>query len=215
MPDMTAETMALKHPLPVGSAGTRASGWWGLMALIVTEASLFGYLLFAYFYLAAQNGAGAASGQPWPPDGRPALLMPALNTAILLSSSVLVWLGERALRRGARRSSVAWQALALGFGAAFALIQLGEWHKKPYGIASHAYGSLYFTVTGFHLAHVIVGLAILALLLAWTLLGYIDAERRVALSIGGMYWHFVDAVWLFVFSALYLSPYVLGPGGRP
>jgi heme/copper-type cytochrome/quinol oxidase subunit 3 len=208
-----AETMPLQNPLPVGSAGKRGSGWWGLMALIVTEASLFGYLLFAYFYLAAQNGGGAgatAGSAPWPPDGRPELLMPALNTVILLSSSVMVWLGERALRNGARRASVAWLALALAFGTAFALIQLGEWHKKPYALGTHAYGSLYFTITGFHLAHVIVGLAILALLLGWTLLGYIDGERRAALSIGGMYWHFVDAVWLFVFSALYLSPYVLG-----
>lgn len=197
-----ADMILTTTPLPVGSAGTHASGWWGLLAMIVTEASLFGYLLFAYFYLATQ------STQHWPPDGSPDLRMPTINTAILLASSVLVWLGERCVKRGSLRWGVAWVLAALGSGAVFVLIQLGEWHKQPFTLTTHTYGSLYFTITGFHLAHVLVGLAILALLAAWTALGYFGKNRHSALKIGAMYWHFVDAVWLVVFTALYLAPHL-------
>lgn len=201
---MADATMQAAGPLPVGSAGRRASGWWGLMALIVTEAALFGYLLFAYFYLAAQSTSA------WPPDGAPDLRMPTINTAILLSSSVMVWLAERSARHGKRGWSLCWLTVTLALGTLFAMIQVGEWHKKPYGLTSHVYGSLYFTITGFHLAHVIAGLAVLGVLLVWSALGYVDRERHLALTIGGMYWHFVDAVWLVVFSALYLTPYLFG-----
>jgi len=71
-----SEAIQSAQALPVGSEGKRSGGWWGVLALIVTEGSLFGYLLFTYFYLAAQ------SEQHWPPDGLPVLLMPGLNTLI-------------------------------------------------------------------------------------------------------------------------------------
>lgn len=197
-----SETVALERPLPVGGVGTHGSGWWGLLAMLVTEACLFGYLLFAYFYLAAQSTA------VWPPEGPPDLRMPIVATLLLLFSSVLVWLGERCVRRGSLRWAIVWLLGGLGCGGVFALIQVGEWQKKPFGLTSHTYGSLYFTITGFHLVHVIVGLAILALLVLWAGLGYFDANRHGAVRIGAMYWHFVDAVWLFVFTALYLTPYL-------
>jgi cytochrome c oxidase subunit 3 len=197
-----AEALAAEKPLPVGSAGKRSGGWWGVMALIATEGSLFGYLLFSYFYLASQTP------QHWPPEGLPKLWVPGINTAILLTSSVFVWASERCLRLGRPRWSLAAMAASVLLGAGFVAIQLGEWHNKPYGRASNLYGSLYFTITGFHLLHVAAGLVILALLLIWIALGYFDHRRHAAVTIGGLYWHFVDVVWLFVFSALYLFPYL-------
>ena len=100
-------------------------------------------------------------------------------------------------------------AVAIALGIAFVAIQFSEWRERPYGIASNLYGSLYFTITGFHIAHVIAGLVMLVCLALWTALGYFDGKRDAALTIGGLYWHFVDVVWLFIFSVLYLSPYVL------
>jgi cytochrome c oxidase subunit 3 len=196
------ETLSLDTPLPVGSAGKLSSGWFGLIAMIVTEAALFGYLLFAYFYLYAQNRAA------WPPDGMPDLRIPAINTVLLLGSSVLAWRAERAVKSGRQTAALVWTATAFIAGTLFALIQLGEWHKKTYGLTSHVYGSLYFTITGFHLAHVVVGLGILLLLMVWIALGYIERHRHAAFTIGVMYWHFVDAVWLAVFTSLYLTPYI-------
>jgi Cytochrome c oxidase subunit III. len=188
------EAMQSAQALPVGSEGKRSGGWWGVLALIVTEGSLFGYLLFTYFYLAAQ------SEQHWPPDGLPVLLMPGVNTLILLASSVFVWACERCIQRRLMRWSLASMALALMLGIGFVVIQLNEWSKLTYDMTSNLYGSLYFTITGFHMLHVIVGLVILMVLLLWLALGYFDHRRYAAVTIGGLYWHFVDAVWLFVFT---------------
>lgn len=88
---------ACVEPLPVGSCGERASGWWGVLTLVATEAGLFGYLLFCYFYLQSQSAAR------WPPEGMPKLGLAAVNTIVLLSSSVFVWLAERAVRAGGDR----------------------------------------------------------------------------------------------------------------
>jgi cytochrome c oxidase subunit 3 len=192
----------LVQALPVGSEGKRSGGWWGVLALIVTEGSLFGYLIFTYFYLASQ------SEQHWPPEGLPELLIPGANTVILLASSVFVWACERCIQRRLLRWSLASMALALILGICFVAIQLNEWSKLDYDMASNLYGSLYFTITGFHLLHVIVGLVILMVLLLWIAFGYFDHRRYAAVTIGGLYWHFVDAVWLFVFTALYLTPYL-------
>jgi cytochrome c oxidase subunit III len=196
------ETMQFDKPLPVGSAGKRSGGWWGVVSLIVTEASLFGYLLFSYFYLASQTE------QHWPPEGLPNLLIPGINTLILLTSSLFVWMTERFIERSLMRWSLVSMVLAIMLGTCFVLIQLSEWSKKTYGMTSNLYGSLYFTITGFHLLHVIIGLIILTLLLLWIILGYFDNRRYAALAIGGLYWHFVDVVWLFVFTSLYLVPYL-------
>jgi len=170
--------------------------------MILTEASLFGYLLFAYFYLDAQTRAA------WPPDGAPALLLPSMNTGVLLASSLAVWLGERALKRGRRSWSAAWQLIAVGLGSLFVAVQWREWLDKPFTLTSHQYGSLYFTITGFHLAHVLIGLGVLVCLAAWTMAGFFDDRRHSALAIGGLYWHFVDAIWLIVFCALYVTPHL-------
>ena len=197
-----AETMQLDQALPVGSEGKHSGGWWGVLALIATEASLFAYLLFTYFYLASQ------SEQHWPPEGLPALLVPGMNTVILLSSSVFVWASERCIQFRRSQWSLASMALAFILGVCFVVIQLNEWSKKSYDMASNLYGSLYFTITGFHMLHVVVGLVILMVLLLWMALGYFDHRRYAAVSIGGLYWHFVDVVWLFVFTSLYLTPYL-------
>ncbi|MDP1771213.1 MAG: cytochrome c oxidase subunit 3 [Methylobacter sp.] len=197
-----AEAMQTAQALPVGSEGKRSGGWWGVLALIVTEGSLFGYLLFTYFYLASQ------SEQHWPPDGLPELLIPGVNTVILLASSVFVWVSERCIQRSMLLCSLVSMALAHILGVCFVAIQFNEWSKTTYDMTSNLYGSLYFTITGFHMLHVIVGLVILMALLLWIALGYFDHRRYAAVTIGGLYWHFVDVVWLFVFTTLYLTPYL-------
>lgn len=188
--------------LPVGSVGTRASGWWGCLTMIVTEASLFGYLIFSYLYLAVLDKG------PWPPEGLPKLGLGSLNTVILLSSSGVVWFAERCVRRRRPRTGSVLLGVAVVLGIVFTGIQLKEWHDHPYGLTTHLYGSLYFTLTGFHMAHVVVGIVVLAFLLLWTARGYFDDARCAPLTIGSLYWHFVDAVWLFIFSTIYLTPYL-------
>ncbi|MBX6322435.1 MAG: cytochrome c oxidase subunit 3, partial [Rhodospirillaceae bacterium] len=156
-----SETVLHDRPLPVGSIGRHASGWWAMVGLILTEGSLFVYLLFSYYYFAVQPQ------QDWPPGGLPHFRLSLPNTVILLASSLAVWWGQRAARRGATLRLVAGLAIGLVLGAVFVGIQFLEWYGKPFALASHPYGSLYYTITGFHMAHVAVGLLILAALILW------------------------------------------------
>lgn len=176
------------------------SGWFGMWWLVATEAALFGYLLFAYTYSWMQ-----ARG-PCPPEGAPSLTLALPNTFVLLASSVAVWAALRGLRRNNLTMLLAGLVVAFGLGAIFVGVQLKEWSDKPFTLTSHLYGSFYFTITGFHMAHVIVGLLVLAALILWTLLGHYDRHRREPVAIGALYWHFVDAVWLVVFATFYLAP---------
>ena len=187
--------------LPVGGWRKKSSGWWGIWLLIATEASLFGYLLLCYYYLWSQTK------RSWPPDGLPNLTLPSINTALLLSSSGFVYLAERAVRKNKKWISVFWFVIAIAAGMAFVAVQAKEWLDKDYTITTHLYGSLYYTITGFHMLHVVAGLIILSVLLLWTALGYYDERRYEAVSIGGLYWHFVDVVWLFIFTSFFLAPY--------
>jgi heme/copper-type cytochrome/quinol oxidase subunit 3 len=135
------------------------------------------------------------------------------NTFVLLASSgAAVW-AEIGIRRNETRRLSLGLLTALILGIIFVGVQLIEWHNKTYGFATDAYSSLYFTITGFHMAHVVVGLIMLAALLLWSVLGMFDRWRHAPISVGTLYWHFVDAVWLAVFLTFYVTPYLgLGHG---
>ena len=196
-----SEVAIREQSLPVGSFGRKSSGWYGVWTLVLTEAAIFVYLLFSYFYLASQ-----ANGD-WPLGGTPSLKLAAPNSLILLlSSAALIWAERSGARRGQRLRLLGGIATALVLGIVFVIVQLREWQTKAFSLHSGTYGSSYFVVTGFHLAHVIVGLLLLLALFVWAALGYFDRERHAPLTIGAIYWHFVDVVWLIVFSALYLVP---------
>jgi heme/copper-type cytochrome/quinol oxidase subunit 3 len=193
--------------LPVGSIGRSSNGWWAMLFVILTEGALFLYLLFAYYYLAVQPHA------EWPPGGPPSMRLALPNTFVLIASSVAVWWGEQGIRRGNNIQLCAGVALSLILGATFVGVQLLEWHNKPFSLSSSTYSSLYFTITGFHMAHVAVGLLMLGALLLWSVLGLFDRWRHAPISIGAIYWHFVDAVWIAVFLTFYATPYLgLGHG---
>jgi heme/copper-type cytochrome/quinol oxidase subunit 3 len=172
-----------------------------MLAVVATEASFFCYLLFSYFYL------GSISTNPWPSQV-PRFGLPLLNTGILLSSSVAVWWGDRGIRAGKPRRLHIGIALGVGLGALFLALQGVEYSRETLSGTRDAYGSLFYTITGFHAAHVLVGLLMLGVVLTRAFLGHFGAERHEAVSNAALYWHFVDAVWLAVFTSLYVSPFV-------
>jgi heme/copper-type cytochrome/quinol oxidase subunit 3 len=186
--------------LPVGACGRRGPGWLGVLGLIVTESAVFAYLLFSYFYFDVQLP------RTWRPAELPSLALALPNTLVLLLSSVAVWWSERGLMRGRRNQQLLGLALAILLGLAFVGIQLMEWRNRQAWPSSSAYASLYFTITGFHMAHVLAGLLGLTLVLLWSGLGLFDRRRSAGLSYAAAYWHFVDAVWLCVFFTFYISP---------
>jgi heme/copper-type cytochrome/quinol oxidase subunit 3 len=130
------------------------------------------------------------------------------NTIILLISSGAAWLGERGADQGVRIKQVGGLGAAFILGAIFVTVQVFEWKSKSFALSSSAYGSLFYTITGFHMAHVLLGLIILLPLTIWSALGYFGPRRSAPVSIGVIYWHFVDAVWLTVFFSLYVTPYL-------
>ena len=113
------------------------------------------------------------------------------------------------MKQGRRGQLLFGLAAAIALGLIFLVVQAFEWKSKSYSLSSGAYGSLFFVITGFHMAHVVVGVIVLSVLLLWSSLGLFDTRRYEPISIGGFYWHFVDGVWLAVFSTFYLTPYVM------
>jgi cytochrome c oxidase subunit 3 len=199
---MSEAALANPEQLPVGPIRRHGVGWWGAGTLIASEAALFGYLLFSYYYLGATNPLG------WLMESAPSLKLSLPNTLLLLASSVAAWFGERGILKMKRAQALIGFGLAFLMGVGFAAVQVIEWSEKNYGIGRSSYSSLYFVTTGFHMAHVLVGLLVLAALALWTALDYFSPRRRLAVSAGVLYWHFVDIVWIFVFTTYYLTPYL-------
>jgi heme/copper-type cytochrome/quinol oxidase subunit 3 len=194
--------------LPITGNGVQNFGWWGMVLFIAVEATVFALLLASYFYLRFR------SGPVWPPDGieDPKLKLVLIMSAVLWSSSLPVHLAHSAIKRG--RQGALRACLAAGFvlGAAFLVLQgaleYPDILRHEFTPRTNAYGSMFFTITGLHGAHVAVGL----LMNAWTQLrawqGAFDEHRHVTVQNFVMYWHFVDVVWLFVLATLYLSPHL-------
>jgi cytochrome c oxidase subunit 3 len=199
---MSEATVCAPLNLPVGPTGRHGNGWWGAATLIVTEAALFVYLLFAYYY----SGATAHTG--WLLEPAPSLRLAASATLLLMASSGAAWIGERGVLANRRLQALVGFGLAFVMGIVFVALQGVEWHAKTYGIGTSSYASLYYLTTGLHIAHVIAGLGVLLAIFLWTALDYFSPRRNLVVSAGVLYWHFVDVVWLFVFTTYYLTPYL-------
>ena len=202
---MSRTTAEIERSLPRHTHGARSFGWWGMVWLIATEATLFASLLASYFYLRFRHGV------EWPPDGiePPELQLPLIMSVLLLSSSIPVHFAESGIKKG--KVGLLKVGLAIGFllGVTFLVLTVAvEWPETLHHFSprTNVYGSLFFTITGFHAMHVLVGLAmsLWAQVRAWH--GAFDADRHVTIQNFTMYWHFVDVVWIFVFATLYLSP---------
>lgn len=193
--------------LAMGASGRRSYGWWGMAWLIATEATLFAALLVSYFYLRFQ------SGPQWPPGGieEPHLTLPLAMSAVLLASSLPVHLAEKEIQRDRMASSAVLLAAGFALGAAFLVLTLAvEWPEalKEFSPTTGVYGSLYFTITGFHSAHLLVGLAFSLWVQMRLWRKGFNGRAHLPVTLFGMYWHFVDLVWVFVFAVVYLSPHL-------
>jgi cytochrome c oxidase subunit 3 len=180
--------------------GGRSLGWWGMVFFIASESLLFANLIAGYLYLRVRAGT-------WPPPGTGDLkdiALPAVNTVILLSSSLPINLAGRAIARGKLRR-VPWLILTtIVLGAIFLSIQAVEYSSNNFGISNNVLGSTFYTITGFHGAHVAVGIIFLLVNFFRALRGQLTKEKHFSLMAGEMYWHFVDVVWIFVFTLVYV-----------
>jgi cytochrome c oxidase subunit III len=194
---MSAHVATQSHPEdPVQARGNLLLG---VKLAILSEAMLFGALFAVYFVVRGES-------PEWPPQGadRPELILPGLNTLLLISSSVTMQWSVRAARGGDRSTILRWLGLTLLLGGTFVVVQAYEFATSGFGLSSGIFGSTFYILTGFHGAHVIAGLGLIAIVANRARLGLISAEHHTAVEATSYYWHFVDVVWIFLFSSLYV-----------
>ncbi len=188
--DITGETL---------SEG-RSLAWWGMVFFIASEALLFANLIAGYLYLRVRAGT-------WPPPGTGDLndiTLPIINTVILLSSSIPIRFAGRAAASGQMRRAAGYISLTVALGVIFLSLQAVEYSSNNFGITAGVFGSTFYAITGLHGAHVAAGIIFLVVNFFRTLRGQLTKEKHFSLVAGEMYWHFVDVVWIFVFSLVYL-----------
>jgi heme/copper-type cytochrome/quinol oxidase subunit 3 len=193
--------------LPNVASGPRSVSWWGMTLLIATEATLFALLIVSYWYLRFRNGP------VWPPNGieAPSLKLPLIMSAILWASSAPVHWADRGIRNGNQRRLRLGLLAGFLLGLTFLILQVAVEYPpalKMHPPSSGVYGTLFFSLTGLHGIHVLVGLLISVWVQARAWQGAFDRHRHVTVQNFAMYWHFVDTVWLFVLATVYLAPHI-------
>ncbi|MBV8760747.1 MAG: cbb3-type cytochrome c oxidase subunit I [Deltaproteobacteria bacterium] len=175
-------------------------GSFGMIWLIATEATLFASLFVAYYFL--------GSIQPhWPLEKAPKMSFALVMLGILVASSVVLHWGEKRVELGQYVRARIAIALTLLLGVVFVVVQAVEYHVHLREMlpTEHSYASIFYTITSFHAAHLIVGLAMLGYVLFQPSLDP-DRPPHKPLHAAAMYWHFVDAVWLVIVTLLYVVP---------
>jgi cytochrome c oxidase subunit III len=186
--------------LPTGTEWTLPSrGRVGMYCLIAAEAAIFTIFVVAYLFYLGKSVNG--------PTPQQVLEVPIFYTVCLLSSSVVIHLAERALHRGQLGSFKALWFLTFALGATFLVGTALEWrHLIDQGltISTNLFGTTYYSLVGLHATHVAVGLMGFTIVMLLSLAGKVTEEHAVRIGVFSLYWHFVDAVWVVVFTVVYI-----------
>ena len=171
-----------------------------MLSLIAAEAAIFTIFVVAYLFYVGKSLTG-----PTPKD---VLSVPVLYTICLLSSSLTIHLAATSLRRGSILSFGLWWVATITLGAAFLYGTGTEWYRLIYNegftISTNLFGTTYYSLVGLHGFHVVVGLLSLSIVMVFTLLGSVRSEHAERIDVLSLYWHFVDVVWIVVFTVVYL-----------
>lgn len=199
---MAEQAVSQPRDIPIGPTVRRGVGVWGMWTVIATEAALFTYLLFSYFYLGAQGLPG------WLLEPHPSLKYAAPSTVVAVISALLTWWGVRSVVAGRRGPALLGFTATVLLGIVFVWLQVLDWYAKPFHVGSSSYSSIYFVTTGLDLVHVLVGLGIFVFVILWTALGYFGSRRSLVVTVSALYWYFVTVIWLAIFATFYISPYL-------
>ncbi len=173
----------------------------GMFSLIIAESAIFVIFVVAYVYYIGKSTYG--------PQPRQVLELPIFNTIFLLSSSATIMMAERALVKRAMATFSAWWALTIvlgddlpaGYGQG---MEQADHEVDRLTISTNLFGTTYYSLVGLHASHVIVGLIMLTAVLIFALMGALKPEHTEKVEVLALYWHFVDAVWMVVFTVVYV-----------
>ncbi len=185
----------------------------GMLLFIASEVMFFVAWFWAFFAssLGADDphvyGRFDFTGGIWPPKGVEVLdplRLPLMNTFVLLTSSFAVNVAHDGLRANDRQAFKNFLALGIGLGVLFVITQAYEYIHAPFAFKNSIYGATFFMATGFHGAHVIIGVIFLFVCLARAWAGEFTPHQHTGFQFAAWYWHFVDVVWIFLFSCIYI-----------
>jgi cytochrome c oxidase subunit 3 len=196
--------MTNEASLPLAAEATRwklpSSRKVAVVCLILTETGLFSIFVAAYLFYLGKSLTG--------PTPRDVLELPVLSTACLLSSSVTIMLAERAFNRDRVGLFKLWWLLTIALAAFFLGATALEWrsliYQKGLTVSTNLFGTTFYSLVGLHATHVVVGLCLLLLVFVFSLRGYVTRMHRERIQMISWYWHFVDAVWVVVFTVVYV-----------
>ena len=171
----------------------------GMVVFVASEAMFFATFFGAYFTMYSVNPV-------WPPAGFPRLKpeLATVLTVVLVSSSVTLQFGVRAIRRDRTRLLLFFLGLTILLGATFLGLQLYDYSLLGFSVRDGIFGSLFYVMTGLHMAHVFGGVVFLVLVLLQGLGGQLSDASHDSLEAGAIYWHFVDVVWICLFTTFYV-----------
>jgi cytochrome c oxidase subunit III len=201
---MSAIDAAHEHhgPPPIHYSSRVSPSVLGMFLFIASEIMLFGAFFTVYFFDRVVNHT---FGREWPPEGfhRPAFVA-LINTLILVTSSVSMHWADTSIKRGNRAGLQAGLVLTLLLGLTFLCTQVIEYHRLGFNTGDTSFAATFFGLTGLHGAHVFVGLTILFVMTIRAFRGHFSPEHHHGVEIGGIYWHFVDVMWIVVYVTVYL-----------
>ena len=171
----------------------------GIYLFIISEVMLFGAFFTAYFFLRV------VKGDPWPAPGTDIpVLVAAVNTAVLVSSSFTMHWASISAKNGNRAGMKAGLWATFFLGLTFLSVQINEYIHLGWSPQDHAQGSIFYGLTGLHGAHVFIGLTLLAMVTVRAFRGHFTEKEHRGVEVPGIYWHFVDVMWIVVYTTVYL-----------
>jgi cytochrome c oxidase subunit 3 len=191
---------AVHHGPPTAHQSSRVDARvLGMFLFIASEVMLFGSFFTAYFFVRVVNKT------PWPtPPFHLPVFVAGINTAILVTSSFTIHWALQSVKRGNRAGLQAGLLLTFLMGLTFLLTQVLEYSRVGFNTSDGAFATIFFCLTGLHGAHVFVGLSILLFMTIRAFRGHFSPEAHHGVEIGGIYWHFVDVMWIVVYTTVYI-----------
>ena len=172
----------------------------GMMALIVGESAIFTIFVVAYVFYMGKSLTGPTPAQ--------VLEVPILATICLLSSSITIWRAEKAIEDDRMGSFSVWLGFTIALAAVFLTNTAIEWKKLIYQdgltVSTNLFGTTFYSLVGLHATHVGVGMFLLTSVFIFSLFGWVDSRQSERFGVIALYWHFVDGVWIVVFTVVYL-----------